>query len=634
MSTGGTSLSRRTPTRRSSTCCATTSDCARRSSAAGSNSAARARCSPTAKRCRRASTPLSAFAGRTIVTLEGLADGERLHAVQQAFLDEEAAQCGYCTAGMIIGAVALLDAPRPHRGGDPRGARPAPLPLRVALACDPRGPPRRRGALVSGLPAALAANPDLDTWVRIDEADTVTVFTGKAELGQGLLSALARIAADELDVALAHAGADRRHRPPARRAHHRREPLDDEQRHRAASGGGRGAGAAARTSGAAARRGEQRARGARRHDQRARRERHLLAARGRAAARAPRERAGGSQAPPSTASSGRATRGAATCARSSTGARASWRTSRPRACCTAGSSGRPPRGRPRARGGGDPGRCSQRQLPRRPRRARGAGGERRRAAARRSRWSAGPPLAGAASPAAWLARSRTRRSSSSTGDRRAPRRRPTTIEWTHAATYTRPYLMHGSLGPSAALAHWDGERLEVASHTQGAFVLRDALALALGLEPTAIRVRHVIGPGCYGHNGADDVALDAALLAIAVPGVPCSSSGRARTSTAGSPTGHPQWSSCERDSTRRGGSATGATTRGARPTAAGRCRAARSTCSPAPSSRRRSTPPPPPFLETEAGIHRNATPIYDLPRTRIVKRLLDDPGPREDHIWP
>jgi nicotinate dehydrogenase subunit A len=53
-------------------------------------------------------SPVSSFAGRSVVTLEGLADGGRLHAVQQAFLDEEAAQCGYCTAGMIIGAVALL----------------------------------------------------------------------------------------------------------------------------------------------------------------------------------------------------------------------------------------------------------------------------------------------------------------------------------------------------------------------------------------------------------------------------------------------------------------------------------------------------------------------------------------------
>lgn len=54
-------------------------------------------------------TPLSEFVGRTVVTLEGLADGGRLHAVAQAFLDEEAAQCGYCTAGMIVGAVALLN---------------------------------------------------------------------------------------------------------------------------------------------------------------------------------------------------------------------------------------------------------------------------------------------------------------------------------------------------------------------------------------------------------------------------------------------------------------------------------------------------------------------------------------------
>ena len=52
--------------------------------------------------------PVSEAAARTIVTLEGLADGDRLHPVQQAFLDEDAMQCGYCTGGMIISAVALL----------------------------------------------------------------------------------------------------------------------------------------------------------------------------------------------------------------------------------------------------------------------------------------------------------------------------------------------------------------------------------------------------------------------------------------------------------------------------------------------------------------------------------------------
>ena len=49
-----------------------------------------------------------------VTTVEGLAQGERLHPVQQAFIDEDAMQCGYCTSGMLIGAAALLAAvPRP-----------------------------------------------------------------------------------------------------------------------------------------------------------------------------------------------------------------------------------------------------------------------------------------------------------------------------------------------------------------------------------------------------------------------------------------------------------------------------------------------------------------------------------------
>jgi aerobic-type carbon monoxide dehydrogenase small subunit (CoxS/CutS family) len=53
-------------------------------------------------------TPVSAAVGKAVTTIEGLADGEKLHAVQQAFLDEDAMQCGYCTPGMILAAVALL----------------------------------------------------------------------------------------------------------------------------------------------------------------------------------------------------------------------------------------------------------------------------------------------------------------------------------------------------------------------------------------------------------------------------------------------------------------------------------------------------------------------------------------------
>jgi nicotinate dehydrogenase subunit A len=54
--------------------------------------------------------PAAAAAGRDIVTVEGLAAGDGLHPVQRAFIDEQAAQCGYCTPGMVISAVALLRA--------------------------------------------------------------------------------------------------------------------------------------------------------------------------------------------------------------------------------------------------------------------------------------------------------------------------------------------------------------------------------------------------------------------------------------------------------------------------------------------------------------------------------------------
>ncbi len=54
-------------------------------------------------------TPVAKADKKTITTIEGLADGDSLHPVQQAFLDEGAIQCGYCTPGMILNAVALLE---------------------------------------------------------------------------------------------------------------------------------------------------------------------------------------------------------------------------------------------------------------------------------------------------------------------------------------------------------------------------------------------------------------------------------------------------------------------------------------------------------------------------------------------
>jgi CO/xanthine dehydrogenase Mo-binding subunit len=91
---------------------------------------------------------------------------------------------------------------------------------------------------------------------------------------------------------------------------------------------------------------------------------------------------------------------------------------------------------------------------------------------------------------------------------------------TLAAEFTRPYLAHASMAPSCAVARWDGQRVTVWSHSQGVFALRGAIAAGLGLAAGQVTVNHVEGAGAYGHNGADDAALDAVLLARAVPGRP------------------------------------------------------------------------------------------------------------------
>src|SRR5262249_31982338 len=75
------------------------------------------------------------------------------------------------------------------------------------------------------------------------------------------------------------------------------------------------------------------------------------------------------------------------------------------------------------------------------------------------------------------------------------------------ATYRKPYLAHASMGPSCALAEFRDGRFTIWSHTQGVFPLRLDLAKSLQVEPTAIRCIFAEGAGCYGRNGHDDVAL-------------------------------------------------------------------------------------------------------------------------------
>jgi CO/xanthine dehydrogenase Mo-binding subunit len=86
------------------------------------------------------------------------------------------------------------------------------------------------------------------------------------------------------------------------------------------------------------------------------------------------------------------------------------------------------------------------------------------------------------------------------------------------ASYFKPYLMHGSIGPSCAVAFYDKDMLHIWTHSQGIYPLREALRKLFDIQTDKIHITGVPGSGCYGHNGADDVAAEAAVIAIAYPG--------------------------------------------------------------------------------------------------------------------
>lgn len=138
-----------------------------------------------------------------------------------------------------------------------------------------------------------------------------------------------------------------------------------------------------------------------------------------------------------------------------------------------------------------------------------------RALSASAKWNAGPPLPDRATLHDTLLRLPAHEIS--VANRRAA---SAPAAKTLQARFTKPYLTHGSIGPSCALAQFDGTQMTVWTHTQGVFPLRKGIAEMLSITPEHVRCVHVEGSGCYGHNGADDVAADAALIAHAVPGRP------------------------------------------------------------------------------------------------------------------
>ncbi|OEC93864.1 MULTISPECIES: molybdopterin cofactor-binding domain-containing protein [unclassified Rhizobium] len=98
--------------------------------------------------------------------------------------------------------------------------------------------------------------------------------------------------------------------------------------------------------------------------------------------------------------------------------------------------------------------------------------------------------------------------------------RPGSAIKTRSARYTRRWISHGSIGPSCALAWLQGDLLTIWTHSQGTYDVRRVAAELLDYPIEKIRAIHAEGAGCYGQNGADDVAAEAAFIAMKVPGKP------------------------------------------------------------------------------------------------------------------
>ena len=195
------------------------------------------------------------------------------------------------------------------------------------------------------------------------------------------------------------------------------------------------------------------------------------------------------------------------------------------------------------------------------------------------------------------------------------------LENRHEATYTRMHIAHASVAPSCGLAIYRDGRLQVWTHSQGVYPLRDALARTLKLDHAAISVKHVQGPGCYGHNGADDAAADAAVIAFRMPGKPVKVRWRREEEFGFEPVS-PAMLVTTRAALDGAGRPLDWTTEiwsgrhSSRPGGGGNLLAAEALPNP---------PPPPPAAESAyppgAGT-RNGEPLYDFPAKRIVHHLI------------
>ena len=189
------------------------------------------------------------------------------------------------------------------------------------------------------------------------------------------------------------------------------------------------------------------------------------------------------------------------------------------------------------------------------------------------------------------------------------------------ASYTRQYQAHGSIGPSCALAQLADGTMTVWTHTQGVFPDRGAIAEMLRMPPDRVRLIHVEGSGCYGHNGADDAAADAALIARALPGRPVRVQWMREQEHAWEPFGPAMATEVRATLDPTGGIAdwdyaVWSNTHSTRPGPAGALLAARLLAQPFPEPKPTAIPQP------EGGGDRNAIPLYDFSSMRVMHHFI------------
>jgi nicotinate dehydrogenase subunit B len=189
------------------------------------------------------------------------------------------------------------------------------------------------------------------------------------------------------------------------------------------------------------------------------------------------------------------------------------------------------------------------------------------------------------------------------------------------ATYTRPYQSHGSIGPSCAIAQIVDDAMTVWTHTQGVYPDRQAIAEMLRMPAANVRLVHVEGSGCYGHNGADDAAADAALIARELPGMPVRVQWMREQEHGWEPFGPAMVTKLSASLDSQGGISSWnfevwSNTHSMRPGGAGSMLAAQHMAQPIP------LPPPKPIPLPEGGGDRNAIPIYQFPNAHVVHHFI------------